>query len=77
MLEERLLRTYVGDNSTKIINSNINIFAGLLGMTIGPVWFFYRKAWIPGLLYIALSYFLYKFLKIPIETIAIIIPLVI
>ena len=71
-MEERFLRTYIGDNSTKIINTNINIFAGLLGMTVGPVWFFYRKSWLPGVLYIVLAYLLNKFFKIPIETIAII-----
>lgn len=71
-MEDRLLKAYIGNKATEIINNTINWRVGLLSMFLGPIWFFYRKAWLPGIAYIFIAYLLNKFDFFTIERIAII-----
>lgn len=71
-MENRLIRAYIGNNATRIMNNSINWHAGLLAMFVGPVWFFYRKAWLVGIIYIFIAYALSRFEFFNIESISII-----
>lgn len=71
-MENRLIRAYIGNNATQIMNNSINWYAGLLAMFVGPVWFFYRKAWFVGIIYIFIAYALSRFEIFNIESISII-----
>ena len=59
-MDDKLVKAYIGENATKILNNIINWQAGLLAILIGPVWFFYRKSWQIGILYILIAYILSK-----------------
>ena len=59
-MDDKLVKAYIGENATKILNNIINWQAGLLAIFIGPVWFFYRKSWQIGILYILIAYILSK-----------------
>ena len=55
-MEEKLVEEYIGENAEKIMNSKINWSAAILGEAIGPVWFFYRKSYLIGFLFIFITY---------------------
>ena len=47
-MEEKLMSEYIGEDVEKYKKTNVNWVAALLGQLIGPVWFFYRKAYLLG-----------------------------
>ena len=55
-MEEKLVEEYIGENAEKIMNSKTNWSAAILGEAIGPVWFFYRKSYLIGFLFIFITY---------------------
>jgi hypothetical protein len=54
-MEERLVSEYIGNDADKFENANINWTAAILGQSIGPVWFFYRKSYLLGFGFIILT----------------------
>ena len=54
-MEDRLVAEFIGTDADKITNSNVNWSAAILGQSIGPVWFFYRKSFLIGFAFIILT----------------------
>ena len=54
-MEEQLMSEYIGKDAEKYMNTNTNWMAALLGQSIGPVWFFYRKSYLLGFAFIILT----------------------
>ncbi len=54
-MEEQLMSEYIGKDAEKYMNTNTNWVAALLGQSIGPVWFFYRKSYLLGFAFIILT----------------------
>ncbi len=54
-MEEKLMSEYIGKDAERYMNTNINWSAALLGQSIGPVWFFYRKSYLLGFAFIIIT----------------------
>ena len=54
-MEDRLVSEYIGKDAERYMNSNTNWAAALLGQSIGPVWFFYRKSYLLGFAFIIVT----------------------
>lgn len=54
-MNEKLIQEYIGKDAQKYMNSNTNFIAAVLGQTIGPVWFFYRKSYLLGFAFIIIT----------------------
>ena len=54
-MEERLISEYIGKDAERYINTNTNWVAAILGQSIGPVWFFYRKSYLLGFAFIIIT----------------------
>lgn len=54
-MEDRLVSEYIGKDAERYINTNLNWGAALLGQSIGPVWFFYRKSYLIGFVFIIVT----------------------
>lgn len=54
-MEEKLVSEYIGKDAEKFIGTNVNWSAGILGQVFGPVWFFYRKSYLIGVLFIIIT----------------------
>jgi len=54
-LEDKLVAEYIGKNAEQF-EKNINWVAAVTGELIGPVWFFYRKSYLIGFLFIILTF---------------------
>lgn len=54
-MEERLMSEYIGKDAERYMNTNTNWVAALLGQSIGPVWFFYRKSYLLGFAFIIIT----------------------
>ena len=46
---------YIGKDAERYMNTNTNWAAALLGQSIGPVWFFYRKSYLLGFAFIIIT----------------------
>lgn len=55
-MEERLMAEYIGKDAEKIMGANTNWSAAIWGQSIGPVWFFYRKSYLVGVLFIIATF---------------------
>lgn len=55
-MEERLVSEYIGKDADKFIEGKTNWIAAILGQFIGPVWFFYRKSYLLGLIFLIVTY---------------------
>ena len=51
-MEEKLVDEYIGEGAETFKTSKFNWVAAVLGQAIGPIWFFYRKAHLVGVLFI-------------------------
>lgn len=47
-MEEKLVLEYIGKDVNKFTDAKVNVVAAVLGQALGPVWFFYRKAYLLG-----------------------------
>ena len=54
-MEEKLISEYIGKDAQTFMNTNTNWVAALLGQSIGPVWFFYRKSYLLGFAFIIIT----------------------
>lgn len=54
-MEDRLVSEYIGKDADRYMNTNLNWAAALLGQSIGPVWFFYRKSYLLGFAFIIIT----------------------
>lgn len=54
-MEDRLVAEYIGKDADKIMDAKVNWSAAILGQSIGPIWFFYRKAYLIGFAFIILT----------------------
>ena len=54
-MEDRLVEEYIGKDADRYMNTNLNWAAALLGQSIGPVWFFYRKSYLLGFAFIIIT----------------------
>ena len=54
-IQEKLMKEYIGNDAEKIMNSNLNWSAAIIGQFIGPVWFFYRKSYLLGFAFLAIT----------------------
>lgn len=54
-MEERLVAEYIGKGADEIMNSKTNWVAAILGQGIGPIWFFYRKSYLVGFLFLIIT----------------------
>jgi hypothetical protein len=54
-MEDRLVSEYIGKDAERYMNTNLNWAAALLGQSIGPVWFFYRKSYLLGFAFIIVT----------------------
>lgn len=54
-MEERLMSEYIGKDAERYMNTNTNWVAAILGQSIGPVWFFYRKSYLLGFAFIIIT----------------------
>ena len=55
-MEEKLVSEYIWKDAEKFIGTNVNWSAGILGQAFGPVWFFYRKSYLIGVLFIIITF---------------------
>ena len=55
-MEEKLVDEYIGEGAETFKTSKFNWVAAVLGQAIGPIWFFYRKAHLVGVLFILLTF---------------------
>ena len=55
LTEDDLVKAYLGKDAEKLMSSNINWGAAILGQAIGPVWLFFRKAHLVGFLYLIVT----------------------
>ena len=62
--DNELLREFIGEKHEKIINTKNNIFAFGFGLLFGPIWFFYRKMYLIGLLIVIISFSLNRLLEL-------------
>lgn len=58
--EEDFMSAYIGDDVKKYESIDTNWAAAALGEFIGPVWFFYRKAYLVGFLFMILTIIIAK-----------------
>ncbi len=54
-MEDRLVSEYIGKDADTYMNTNLNWAAALLGQSIGPIWFFYRKSYLLGFAFIIIT----------------------
>ena len=55
-MEERLVSEYIGKDADKFMDGKTNWKAAILGQAIGPVWFFFRKAYLLGFAFLVVTY---------------------
>lgn len=58
MEEKLLVGEYIGKGAEKIADGKYNTVAAVVGMLVGPAWFFYRKMYLIGFLCLAFSFLL-------------------
>lgn len=55
-MEERLVSEYIGKDAYKFMDGKTNWTAAILGQAIGPVWFFFRKSYLLGFVFLIVTY---------------------
>ena len=55
-VEEKLVAEYIGKDAENIMGENMNWSSAIAGQAIGPIWFFYRKAYLLGFAFLVISY---------------------
>lgn len=62
-MEEKLVLEYIGKNADKIVNKKLNWPAAILSIFLGPIWFFYRKSYLLGVILLCGSIVLLEITK--------------
>ena len=55
-MEEKLVSEYIGKDADKFMEGKSNWTAAVLGQAIGPVWFFFRKSYFLGFVFLVITY---------------------
>lgn len=55
-IEDKMVEAYIGKDAPSIRGGGVNWVAAVLGQAIGPIWFFYRRAHLVGVLFLVLTY---------------------
>lgn len=60
-MEDRLISEYIGKDADKFKYGKLNWVAAIIGQAVGPVWFFYRKAYLLGFIFLVITYLVGSF----------------
>ena len=58
-IENEMIKAYIGKGADEMLKSKLNVHSvvsAIVGQSIGPVWFFYRKSYLLGFGFIILTY---------------------